>query len=303
MPTPLSLKGLQAFESAARTGSFAAAAAELSVSPAAISQSVRNLEDQLGKQLFRRINRGIALTEAGLEILPRLSTVFEEISNVSDQLTRGENPARLTLSVPLSMSMSWLPKHLKTFVDQSGDTTISIRGEDDPVSFERNAIDIRISFGPFHYTDHETEEIVTDSVFPVCSPDLVKTYGPFESPADLLKAPLIHTDWGPTSAAFPNWRDFLSKTSVVASHAVNKGVFTNYSQSSVEMAKSGLGIALSQGLFVKHLIEEGSLIRPIDDAIALSQPYCLTVPRRSAQRPVVTSCQTWLRQQIRHSTF
>ncbi len=73
-----SLKGMRAFEAAARTGSFAAAAAELSVSPAAIGQLIRSLEDQVGRKLFLRINRGITPTEAGLEVLPRLSVIFDE---------------------------------------------------------------------------------------------------------------------------------------------------------------------------------------------------------------------------------
>ena len=81
-----SLKAMQAFEVAARTGSFLSAAQELRVSPAAVSQLVRTLEAQTGRRLFRRVNRGILLTEAGLEILPRLRVAFEELHGVARQL-------------------------------------------------------------------------------------------------------------------------------------------------------------------------------------------------------------------------
>ena len=83
MPQYVSLKGLQAFELAARLGSFVAAAEALSVSPAAVSQLIRGLESQVGRKLFHRINRGITLTEAGREVLPRLSAAFEELHGVS----------------------------------------------------------------------------------------------------------------------------------------------------------------------------------------------------------------------------
>ncbi|WP_292228981.1 LysR family transcriptional regulator, partial [Mesorhizobium sp.] len=78
-----SLRGLQAFEAAARTGSFAAAAEELSISAAAVSQLIRTVEEQMGRQLFHRVNRRAVLTEAGVEMLPRLRMAFREIGSVA----------------------------------------------------------------------------------------------------------------------------------------------------------------------------------------------------------------------------
>lgn len=86
MAVPPSLKGLQAFEAAARTGSFAAAAEELSVSAAAVSQLIRTVEEQMGRKLFHRVNRRVVLTEAGVEMLPRLTMAFQEIGSVARQL-------------------------------------------------------------------------------------------------------------------------------------------------------------------------------------------------------------------------
>ena len=100
MPSLPSMKGLQAFEAAARNGSFAAAADELSVSPAAVSQLVRALEEQIGRKLFHRVKRSVVPTEAGLEVLPRLSVAFEELDGVSRRLTGTSGRARITISVP-----------------------------------------------------------------------------------------------------------------------------------------------------------------------------------------------------------
>ena len=105
MVTSPSLKGLQAFEAAARTGSFAAAAEELSVSAAAVSQLIRTVEEQMGRQLFHRVSRKVVLTEAGVEMLPRLTMAFQEIGSVSRELGGDAFRPRLVVSVPPSMTI------------------------------------------------------------------------------------------------------------------------------------------------------------------------------------------------------
>jgi len=112
MPTNPSLKGLQVFEAATRTGSFAAAAKELSVSQAAISQSIRALETQINRKLFHRVNRSVVPTEAALEIYPRLNTVFDELRGISRHLVGSGPRSRLVVSVPPSAVVGWLSKRL-----------------------------------------------------------------------------------------------------------------------------------------------------------------------------------------------
>ncbi|MFQ5438703.1 MAG: LysR family transcriptional regulator, partial [Paracoccaceae bacterium] len=135
-----SLKGLRAFEAAARTGSFAAAAGELSVSPAAIGQLVRSLEEQIGRKLFYRVNRGITPTEAGLEILPRLSLAFDELKGVSRQITGGNSRSRLSVSAPMSVVSGWLSHRIGEFAVHHGQTDIFLRTDGDPVNFEHDKI-------------------------------------------------------------------------------------------------------------------------------------------------------------------
>ncbi|RVC44730.1 LysR family transcriptional regulator, partial [Mesorhizobium sp. M4B.F.Ca.ET.088.02.2.1] len=112
MATLPSLKGLQAFEAAARAGSFVAAAEELSISAAAVSQLIRTVEEQMGRKLFHRVNRRVVLTEAGVEMLPRLAMAFQEIGSVSREVSGGAFRPRLVVSVPPSMAMGWLSERL-----------------------------------------------------------------------------------------------------------------------------------------------------------------------------------------------
>ncbi len=294
MTTSPSLKGLQAFEAAARSGSFAAAAKELSVSPAAVSQIMRTLEHQLGRRLFHRISRGIVLTEVGQEVLPRLSAAIEELKGVSRQLSGAGHRTRLSISVPPSVATGWLSTRIADFVAVHGPLDISLRGDSDPVAFDKDLIDIRMSYGSFHYREHGADEIVTDVIFPVCSPAFLARHGPFDTADSLLDEPLIHTDWGPAAATFPAWRDWFETASVSPGRHVQHGLLANSSIVAVEMAAGGLGIALCQGLLAVRPIEEGSLVRPSDRTLALSQPYFLTIPQSSANRPIVLTFKDWL---------
>jgi len=291
MVTSPSLKGLQAFEAAARTGSFAAAAEELSVSAAAVSQLIRTVEEQMGRRLFHRVNRKVVLTEAGVEMLPRLTMAFQEIGRVSRELGGDAFRPRLMVSVPPSMAMGWLSQRLSGFVASHGAADISLRGDDDPVPFDRELIDIRLSYGP-HYREHPTEDIARDAVYPVCAPSLSSTINAGDGP--LAGLPLIHTDWGPTGASFPSWRNWFEAAGVQSGRAAQRGLSANSSRAALDLAISGLGVALAQGVYCAEAVEDGRLIRPAAGAIALRQPYCLTIPERSARRDVVAAFRGWL---------
>jgi LysR family glycine cleavage system transcriptional activator len=287
-----SLKGLQAFEAAARSGSFAAAAEELSISAAAVSQLIRTVEEQMGRKLFHRVNRRVVLTEAGVEMLPRLTLAFQEIGSIA----RGGDAfrPRLVISVPPSMAMGWLSQRLAGFVGSHGAVDISLRGDDDPVPFDRELIDIRLSFGP-HYREHPTEDIVRDAVYPVCAPGLAARS------ENLAGLPLIHTDWGPTGASFPAWRNWFEAAGIEPGRAVQRGLSANSSRAALDLAISGLGVTLAQGIYCAKALEDGRLVRPNALSIVLRQPYCLTIPERSARRDVVAAFRAWLIEECRRS--
>ncbi len=293
MTVPPSLRGLQAFEAAARLGSFVAASQELAISPAAVSQLVRSLEDHVGRKLFHRINRRVVLTEAGRDILPQLATAFSELRTVSRELDGGERRSSLVVSVAPSVAMGWLSSRLAAFVDLHGPVDLSLRGEDDPVPFERDLIDIRLCYGRFHYPEHVTEVLVTDAVYPVCSRAFRAQHGPVLSPANLQAVPLIHTDWGPAGASFPSWRTWFESAAVVPSRQIQRGMTANSSMAALDLAHGGLGVALGQGLFCASSIERGELVLATAHVLALGHPYCITMPHRSVQRSVVTAFKDW----------
>lgn len=288
-----SLRGLQAVEAAARCGSFVAASEELAISAAAVSQLIRALEDQVGRKLFHRINRRVVLTEAGLEIFPRLANAFNELRSVSRELGSGNQRSSLVVSVAPSVAMGWLSSRLPRFVDIHGPVDISLRGEDDPVPFDRDLIDMRLSYGVFHYPEHVTEAIGTDAVYPVCSPQFLAGREPMTSPERLLSAPLIHTDWGPAGASFPSWRNWFASAGVTPGRHIQHGMTANSSMAALDLARGGLGITLAQGLFCARQVEAGELVVACNHVLDLANPYCITTPRRSTQRSVVAAFKSW----------
>ncbi len=293
-----SLKGMHAFAVAARTGSFIAAALELNVSPSAVSQLVRGLETQIGRRLFRRVNRGILLTEAGLEILPRLEMAFDELNGVARHLTGVPVRPRITVSVPTSVATVWLSSRLSRFIQAEGPTEIFLRGEDNPLPEDQKTADILMSYGHTHDRRHETEEIITDIVLPVCTPGLLNAKAPIATAADMLSLPLVHTEWGHSAATFPSWRAWFALAGVAAGHRVERGMRTNFSGSALALAVDGQGVALAQGFYAAGPIAEGRLVCPFPKMLPLAQPYCLTVSRRSERRPLVGKFKQWLAAEI-----
>jgi LysR family glycine cleavage system transcriptional activator len=289
----LSLRGLQAFEAAARSGSFVAASEELGISAAAVSQLIRALEEQAGRKLFHRANRRVVLTEAGMDVFPQLLNAFADLRSVARELDGGDHRSSLVISVAPSVAMGWLSARLPDFLRLHGSVDISLRGEDDPVPFERERIDFRLSYGRSHYPQHQVEDIVTDAVYPVCSPAFLDKYGGSLSTESMLGATLIHTDWGPSAASFPSWRTWFERASLTPNRQMQRGITANSSMAAIDFACGGLGIALGQGLFCADLVEAGRLVVAMKQRILLANPYCINLPQRSANRPMVTSFKTW----------
>ena len=293
---PYSLKALQAFEAAARTGSFAAAAADLSVTPAAVAQLVRALERQLGRDLFVRVHRGVVPSDAAHEVLPRLHAVFEEIDRVCHRLAGTVLPSRLTVSVPTSIASGWLSHRVADFLGADGVLDVSLRSDEDPVAFERDRIDVRMSYGRFHYRGHGTSEVLLDAIYPVCSPGFLDRHGPMPRAAALADVPLVHTDWGPAAATFPSWpRWFESAGSGIDARYLGRGPQADSSKVALELAVAGLGVALVQGLLAADAVRRGTLVVAFPHALALGQPYCLTLAEHALERDVVRRFDRWFR--------
>ncbi|WP_018151363.1 LysR substrate-binding domain-containing protein [Leeia oryzae] len=282
------LNAVRAFEVAARTGSFVLAASELGVSSAAVSQQVRNLEAYLGKQLFVRNGNRITLTDAGLVIYPQTSRALGDIAAMTERILEGELQTRLVVSVPFSLAEKWLAPKLAELLEVYPQMAIDIRVEDDPVDLLRQNIDLRISYGDYHYPALNIVPLVHDEVIPVCAPDFWNRYGNNDfSLSEIHESMFIHTNWGPNYASHPAWRDWFALTDYHRHPDPSLGRRSGLSSLSITMARMGLGIALGQKIMAKAELDAGRLISLSATSVKLGHPYCAFSLPAKANRPEI----------------
>ncbi|MDN7144027.1 LysR family transcriptional regulator [Pseudomonas sp. JQ170] len=284
------LNAVKAFEVAARTGSFVLAAEELGVSAAAISQQVRHLEDFLERKLFVRTGNRITLTDAGHAIYPQTSRALNDIAAMTTRILEGDlHSRRLVISVPFSLAETWLAPKLLPLQEQYPNLAIDIRVEDDPVDLIRHDIDIRVSYGDYHYPALTAVHLVRDEVIPVCTPDFWSAHGNDEFDLSQISQNLfIHTHWGASYASGPTWHDWFSLISSKYHPDPKQGVRSGLSSLSVSLALLGLGIALAHKLIAQSELESGRLINLSSMSLPLGHPYCAFVPTGKMGRNDIT---------------
>lgn len=295
---PLSLpplNALRAFEAAARTGSYVAAAEELRVSPAAVSQQVRNLEEFLGKKLFMRFNNRVVLTDAGQTVFAGSADALQSISALTEQVMSGNTRSRLVVSVITSVAERWLEPRLAAFALKEKALRIELRVEADPVDFARHNIDLRICYGTNQYPEMNTIRLLQDEVLPLCSPAYLErnrnatTQGMDGVPDD----DLIHTSWGPSFVSHPTWHEWFAKSGTKRPNDT-KGYQVGMSSLALDLARDGVGVALGQRMIAGADLAAGRLVPLSDIAIELGHPYCLVHPRSKARKFGLQALIDWL---------
>lgn len=284
------LNAVRTFEVAARLASFAAAGKELGVSAAAVSQQVRHLEDYFGKKLFVRNGNRLSLTDAGLAIYPQTSRALEDIAAMTLRLLEGEMRTRLIISVPFSLAEVWLAPKLATLLESHPQLSVDVRVEDDPVDLARHDIDIRVSYGDYHYPTLAAIPLAHDQVVPLCAPELWYRHG--NSDFDLTRihqSLFIHTQWGRNYASHPTWSDWYASEIGQPPPDPALGRRSGLSSLSITLARQGCGIALGQKLIAQPDLAAGRLIVLSSRSLPLGHPYCAFVPPEKRKRANVQS--------------
>lgn len=279
------LNALRTFEVAARLGSFVLAGSELGVSAAAVSLQVRHLEDYFGKKLFTRSGNRLALTDAGLAVYPQTARALGEIASMTLRTLEGEVRTRLIVSVPFSLAEGWLAPRLARLLEVYPQLSVDVRVEDDPVDLARHDVDIRVSYGDYHYPACKAVPLFHDQVVPVCTPELWYRHGnPQFDLGQLPPSLFIHTQWGANYASHPTWSDWFAARQVQRSPDPALGRRSGLSSLSVTLARLGMGIALGQQALAAPDLEAGRLIALSTASLQLGHPYCAFVPGGKEQR-------------------
>ncbi|RBO85992.1 LysR substrate-binding domain-containing protein [Marinomonas aquiplantarum] len=281
------LNWLRSFEASARHLNFTQAANELNLTQAAISQQVKSLESQLGTTLFKRLPRGLALTDAGLAYMPAIHDSIGRLAAVTDELFGQGRSRQVTIRVTLVFFTTWLAPKLPLFYEQYPDIQIRFTSNIWKEEKEKDT-DLDIRYGRGIWSDVKAERLTWDELFPVCSPDLVKDHAlPLEK--DLLSEHrLLHV-----LGYEEGWGYWLNQTSTDY-HDKGQGIQFDTLISALEMAKLGLGFALGRTSLVSSMLEEGSLIAPFEDKLETSEAFFLTHPVQQYLHPNAEIFKQWI---------
>src|SRR5260221_670969 len=183
------LNALRAFEATARHLSVKHAADELCVTPGAVSQLLKALEAHLGVTLFRRVNRGILLTDAGQEYLPPVRNAFRQIGEATRRLTAAVDSGILRLSVTPFFAAAWLVPRLGEFHAAHPDIDLQVVTGNALVDFSRDGVDIAVRHGLGRYPGLRSERVLVVEIVPVAAPGLVTRLGTPRDPTALARWP------------------------------------------------------------------------------------------------------------------
>ncbi len=294
MNSLMHLNALRAFEASARHQSFSAAAAELHVTPAAVGQLVRTLEDRLGMPLFVRSRHGkvrLVATAAAERALPDIRAGFDRLVLGLERLQEGSASGVLTIAVSPAFAAKWLLPRIEGFQAAWPDTDVRLDTHLKPVDFIAQHIDIGVRYGMGHWPGLTAEKIMDEEVYPVCSPQLLHAHGRLQKPADLVAETLIHDLSMDSHTHFPTWATWLQRAGV-GGVSVVRGLQINNSAAVLQAAIEGQGIALARSVMARDDLASGRLLRLFPAVHFVSplayyvvyRPECAGLPRLMAFR-------------------
>lgn len=284
------LTALRAFDAAARHMSFQRAAAELNVTPAALSFQIKSLEEHFGGPLFIRHNRSVELTEAGRALSPGARDGFEALAAAWRAARRVTDHTSLTVTTGPSFTAVWLAPRLYSFARAHPEIELRFSASLSLVDLTHSEVDlaIRFGYGPDGPQLH-AEKFLDDWVTPMMAPALAQKY---RTVADLADAPLIHQDdirFLDPPCDWPAWfraaglapRDWTGQRYSQADHAI-------------DAAMSGAGVILGRGALAAGAVTEGRLVAPFRPALKTIADYRIICVKGAENRPQFIAFRDWL---------
>ena len=291
------LKALRGFEAAARHLGFVQAGEELYVTPAAISHQVKQLEEYLGIQLFRRLPRGLLLTESGQLLSVGLREIFSRLDGLMMQIQESDEQGALTISVAPMFAAKWLVPRLQQFEVVHPGIDLRISSSLATIDFQRDGFDAAVRLGHGRYPGLVAIKLFEESVTPMCSPRLFAGIGRSLVPTDLQEQTLLHDDSLAFSPNAPNWSTWL-KAAGTDSVDASRGTRFSQPDQALQAAIDGAGVVLGWRRLAADDISAGRLVTPIDLPLPLGSNFYLVYPESYASRPKVLMLRDWLLQEI-----
>ncbi|MBL8356725.1 MAG: LysR family transcriptional regulator [Delftia acidovorans] len=282
----LPLNALRMFDAAARHLNLTRAAQELHVTQAAVSQHIRNLEERLGKPLFRRLPRGLALTDEGHALWPAVAESFARIEHSLQQVAEPRPREILTVGVVGTFAIGWLIPRLEQFQQQHPYIDLRLLTHNNRVDLAGEGLDAAVRFGDGAWPGTHAEMLLRAPLTPMCTPALAQR---LRQPADLAGQTLLR------SYRLQEWESWFATLDQSAPLA--RGAMFDSSLTLAEAAAQGAGVALLPARMFQHLLQQGRLVRPFEQEVDTGA-YWLTHLRSRAPSAALKTFRQWLLAQL-----
>ncbi|SOD92630.1 transcriptional regulator GcvA [Caenispirillum bisanense] len=283
------LNTLRLFEAAGRHLSFKEAAAELHVTPSAVSHAVGALEAWLGVPLFVRTHRALELTEAGRAYLPGVAEALRLLAAVTEAVPGRSPSGRLAVSVAPTFGLRWLVPRLPSFATSHPDIEVMLDTSPRIVDLPRDGVDIAIRMGRGGWPGVEARCLVVEELVPVCAPALAARIA---TPADLAAVPLLHlVNAGEDWAA---WAELAGADRL----DTDRGQRFDNLNIVLEAAAQGLGVAIGRLPLIGADLRAGRLVPVLGPPRRCRTGYWLVTDRDTGRLPHIAAFTRWIEDEL-----
>jgi LysR family glycine cleavage system transcriptional activator len=294
MPKLPPLVELRAFEAVARCRSFKVAAAELGVTPTAVSHQIKLLEAYCGQALFRRQPRPITLTWAGEQLFPVVRDGFGSFVEAIGVVRKEGSAARLRLTTTNAFAARWLVPRLPRWREAHPRLKLEIVSTDEVMNLEGGEADISIRYVRSPPTDGPSYELTRDKFHAVAAPKLIGELGRPLTPSELVRFPLIEAGWRSNDAEAPSWRQWEAAARKHHPQVPDLSalVSLNFREElhAIESAVSGQGIAICSDVLVAPELASGALVKLTN----VTMPGCVFYIVHRASHPKMASIKAFV---------
>jgi len=273
------------FEAVASRLSFSAAADALSVTPAAVSQQIKTLEDYLQVRLFRRNGRRVELSEEGLELLPRVRAGLHELEAALHFIKQHRSRGPLQISLLASFLQIWLLPRIRAFRRRHPEVSLRFHTSRELIDFSRAPVHVALRFGRGPYPSLHVEKFLDEWMVPVAHPEIVKQYGLLARDTDLDNLPVLDSDDEP-------WR--VWRQADAQREWQSRAPTIDDSAGLLAAAEEGLGFALMRWTLVARALQKGTLKLAGREILPYGSSYYFVCPESYLAMPKVAQFREWL---------
>ena len=283
---------LQAFECAARHGSFTQAAHELNLTQSAVSRQIKDLEEQLGVLLFERVRQRVVLSEDGRRFLPEVRKLLHQTEETMLRaMASASSEHSLSIATLPTFGSRWLTPRIPGFLAEHPGTIVNIASRSAPFDFDEENFDLAIHYGQPVWARAACSYLCSEEILPAASPRLLESWSLAE-PKDLETAPLLHLATRPKL-----WAQWFELNGGSADTAYRGHRFDQFSMV-IESAVAGLGFALLPKYLIEQELANGRLAVVFDRPMETENSYYLVVPEGKLENPLSQAFRAWIAKQV-----